>query len=197
MDLEKLGRLGYQLLLFVVEWGFKVCAIVAGWFALAATGSLGVRIGTGFTSISYGLRHLLEVPEKFQRMSYLISDYSHMGRDVFQQTYGVEAIDRFMGSLNEAVQFLQRINTNLYRHPLPTIAATIVVFFIFYLLARIIRFARQKGRGSWLNRMEIRIGNRVFDRVRQNPQEKMTRGIKRKSKHFQERGFSLKQLFSS
>lgn len=196
MDWEKLGSTGYQLLLLIIEWGFKVCAVVAGWFALAAGGSLGVRLGTGFTSISYGLRYLFELPGKIQRMSYLVSDYSRMGRDIFEQTYGNKAISRFMGSLNEWIRFLQRINNNLYRHPLLTIAATVIAFLTFYLLARIIRFARQKGRGSWLARIEIRLGNRVFDRRQQGPSEERTRKMRKISDESSNDRFSVKQLFS-
>jgi len=197
MDWEKIGRISYKFLLYVIELGFKLCAFVAGWFALAAGGTLGMRIGTGFTSISLGLRHLLAAPAEFQRMSWLVRDYCRMGKDVFRQSYGAQAIEQFMRSINEGITFIQRINSNLYQHPLATVIATTVVFLTFYLLARIIRFARQNGRGSWLNRMEVRLGNSIFDRNSQTTIGKTTQMSQKESDQFESNGFSLKHLLSS
>lgn len=197
MDWEKVGKLAYYLLLYVIEWGFKICAVVAGWFALAASGNLGMRIGSGFSSLSFGLRRLIEIPAGFQKMSYMISDYNRMGQEIFQQTYGTGALDRFMAFLDEGVTALHRISENLSQHSFATVAATLIVFSTFYLLARIIRFARQKGRGSWAQRWERRIGNSVFSSSKERVAQKVSEISQKNSDKFQQNGFSLKQLLSS
>ncbi|HKK47092.1 MAG TPA: hypothetical protein VJ964_16310 [Balneolaceae bacterium] len=197
MNWEKVGKLSYQFLLYVIEWGFKICALVAGWFALAASGSLGMRIGSGFASLSFGLRHLFEFPAELKRMIYLVSDYNQMNRELFRETYGAKAVNQFMASLNDGITFLHRITQNLYQHPFASLTAGLVVFVTFYLLARIIRFARQKGRGSWLNRWELRLGNSVFNSEEAKMTKKVSEIAQPKSDKFQHNRFSLKQLLSS
>lgn len=164
MDWERVGKIGYQFALTVIEWGFKLCAFVAGWLALGASGSFGQKLWVGFGSLSDCLRQLFAFPATFNEISWVAREYHQIGGAEFQEIYGLTPIDQFVNTLSGVFIFFHQVSINLSEAPFLTIIAGFLVFSTFYLLSRIIRFARQKGRGSWLCRFEQRLGDRVFGR---------------------------------
>jgi hypothetical protein len=197
MDWEKIGKLCYHFLMYLIEWGFKLCALVAGWFALVESGSFGLKIRTGFSSLSYGLRQLFKAPSEINKMIWFVRDYAHMGKGALRQTYGAHSVEQFMHTLNEGITFLYRILNNISQNPLSTLGAGLVVVGIFYLLARIIRFTRQRGQGSRIVRMERGLADRIFQT--EEHQNKRTPSIsERKAAKFTNSSrWTFKQLFSS
>ena len=173
MKWEKVGKIGYQTLFWMIEWGFKLCAVVAGSITLATKGTFGMKLGTGFGALSDGLRKLFSFFERFNEISWVVQEYHQIGSAEFQELHGLAPVDRLIALLNGFFVFLHQTLTNLLQQPISSITATVLVFGSFYLLARIIRFARQKGRKSWLCRFELRLGKKVFskDLARSKPKE--------------------------
>lgn len=164
MNWEKIGKISYQIALIVIEWGFKLCAFVATGMALSTKGPLGTKISSGFGSLSHGLRQLIEAPAEFKEISWAARKYHQVGHAEFQESYGLAPIDQLVSSLTNFFVFVDQIAGNFSQNPLVSIIAAIVVFVSLYLLAWVIRFARQKGQGSLLYRFEKRLGDRIFNR---------------------------------
>lgn len=179
MDWAQIGKICYQFTLSLIEWGLKICAFVAGLLTLGAQGSFGVKFGTGFGSLSSSLRQLFEAPITFKEISWAAREYHHVGHAEFQEAYGLAPIDQLVASLNGFFGFFNQISTNLSQDPFVSIVAAVLVFLSFYLLARIIRFARQRGQGSLMCRLEQRLGDRVFNRVTPDLSTKIRSASKR------------------
>ena len=156
-----------KFLLNIILWPLEyVCKIIAGFVAvlvLAAPGSFFAKIAAGFSSIVEAVRTLTNWPEQIQYFSALIDDYNTLTASEFHQRYGGDAINSFMGRLNESVSYLQNVYQNIVEQPVATIIAALLAFSVFYLAARVLRFIRQRGKGSYLTRKEREIGERVFD----------------------------------
>lgn len=163
MNWERVGKISYQFVLILIEWGLKLCAIVAAVMALGSKGSFGTKLSSGFGSLSYGLRNLFDAPAKFNEISWAARKYHEMGYVEFQESYGMAPIDQLTSSLNSFFVFGHQIMNNLSQSPLVSIIASFLVFVSFYLSSRIIRFARQKGRSSLLCRFEQKLGDQIFD----------------------------------
>lgn len=178
MDLEKVGKISYQFALSVIEWGFKICAIVAGMIALAANGSIGNKIAAGFSSLPEGIRALCAFPASFRKMSWTAREYQEMGGVQFEQAYGTTPLNQLIHSLSGHFTFFHDISNNLAQAPFVSFIAALSAFICFYMLARIIRFARQRGKGSYLSQIELELGDRVFNR-RERLKEKVQEFAKR------------------
>lgn len=181
MNWEKVGKISYQFGLSLIEWGFKLCALVAGMLSLATQGSFGKKLAAGFGSLSDGLRQLFVIPSTFKEISWATREYHRLGHAEFQSTYGMASLDQLIGSLNSFFTFFHQISVNLSQNPLISIMAALLVFIAFYLLGRVIRFARQRGRGSYLCRLEQRLGDRVFNREASRIKERVRDFSKRHS----------------
>lgn len=149
-------------LLFVLEYLLKITAGVTSIVVLGAAGSFFGKLGTGFGSLSDVYRDMTAWPETLSYTGAVIDDYNTMTAANFNQQYGGQAVNSVMESLNEWVAYFQAVYGNLTQQPLATLAATVIAFLFFYLIARTVRFVRQRGRGSWIVRRERELGDRVF-----------------------------------
>jgi len=179
IDWEDAGKMAYQFVLVTIEWGLKICAVVAGWLALGSKGSFETKLGVGFGSSPQGLRQLFEIPSLINKIGWTAHQYQLMGQSEFQEAYGWTPVNQMMASLNNGTAVLNQISVNLSKAPFTTFGATLIVFISFYLLARIIRFSRQKGQASMVCRWEQKLGDRVFKRDLPNIKEKVNRSGRR------------------
>lgn len=162
MDWKQVAKVAGKGFLMFFEYFFKISAVLAGGLALGAGGSFGTKLGTGFSSLSPALRKLWQTPRNISETASIINDYNTMTAAAFNQQYGGEAVKGVLEYLNEGIVYIQAVNQNLYYQPLATVTAALIAFLAFYLLGRVLRFARQKGRGSFFTRLELKIGERVF-----------------------------------
>ena len=123
--------MAYQFVLITIEWGLKICAVVAGWLALGAKGSFETKLGVGFGSLPQGLRQLFEVPSLINKIGWTAHEYQLMGQSQFQEAYGWTPVNQVMASLNSGTVFLNQISVNFSKTPFITFAATLIVFISF------------------------------------------------------------------
>lgn len=152
-----------KLILFLLEYLFKLAAWIIAIIVLGASGSFLSKVGTGFGSIGDVLYRISEWPERLSYLGTVIQDYNTLTASAFNERYGGEAINRVMESLNEGVTYGQAVYQNFTHEPITTILATLIVFLLFYVLGRACRFYRQKGQGSLLVKKERKLGRRFFD----------------------------------
>lgn len=164
MEWEDIGKATGKLFLTVIEYSFKLCAGVAACITIGTRGSFSQKIAAGFGSLSQVLHNLVQTPSQMMEMGTIINAYHTQTAAMFTETYGVNALNGLLLRLNGTIEYLIDIYQNFSGGPLVTIAATLLVFLSFYLLAWVLRFARQKGRGSFLVRMERKLGERIFRR---------------------------------
>ncbi len=130
---------------------------------LIADGSFGMKLGTGFSSISASLRSLFEAPGDIIGAAHLINEYHNLSAAAFEARHGAEAINGVLAYLNGGITYLQDVGQNFATQPFATFFASLISFASLYFISLVIRFARQKGQGSFLNRLERRLGERVFE----------------------------------
>lgn len=130
---------------------------------LIADGGFGMKLGTGFSSISASLRSLFEAPGDIIGAAHLIDEYHNLSAAAFEARHGAEAINGVLAYLNGGITYLQDIGQNFATQPFATFFASLISFASLYFISLVIRFARQKGQGSFLNRLERRLGERVFE----------------------------------
>lgn len=159
--MEKIGH----FILFVAEIILKMAASLAALIALASVGNLFYKIIHGIQSLPVTVKEIIWWFKNVPEIDRLIEDYNTMTAASFNQKYGMEAVNSVMGYLNEIVNYFQAVYVNISEEPINTILATIIVFLIFYLSARLLRFYRQKGQGSFITKFERRAGRLIFNNV--------------------------------
>ncbi|MEX0993941.1 MAG: hypothetical protein WD599_00340 [Balneolaceae bacterium] len=149
-------------ILFLLEYFLKILAGVSSILVLGGQGSFFNKLATGYSSLIDVLYRIAAWPEKFSYITTVIRDYNSLTASAFNQRYGSQAINQVMDYLNETVFYFQTVYQNLAEQPISTVLATIIAFLSFYILARTMRFIRQRGEGSYLTRKEREFGDRVF-----------------------------------
>ena len=163
IDWERTGRRAGRFFLFLLEYCFKFFATVVAGIILAADGSFSTKLATGFGSLSQVIRKVLGTPREIGNMATVINDYNTLTAADFNAKYGADAVNGVLSYLNEGIVYFQDVYYNLTSQPFSTIFAVGVAFSVLYLLARVLRFARQKGQGSVLVQLERKLGDRVFN----------------------------------
>lgn len=148
--------------LWLLEIGLKITSSVAAAITLGTHGSFFEKVGSGFGSLPRAGSELYQTIYSSGYIVEVINDYNTMTASAFNQKYGGGAVNYVMAYLNEGVAYLLNVYKNMSAEPVSTLLAVVLVFSILYLAARSIRFYRQRGQGSFINRMERRAGNRVF-----------------------------------
>ncbi len=151
-----------QAVLIIVEFCLKLAAPLAAFITMAASGDFISKIITGFQSLPTAIREIIWWLENISEIGRIIEDYNTLTAATFNQKYGAGAVNSVMNYLNEGVAYLQQVYQNLIEQPIFTLLAALLIFLIFYLVARLVRFVRQRGQGSIIDKFERKTGDRVF-----------------------------------
>lgn len=163
MESGKPANIFLAPILFLFEYLFKFLAGVGAAIVIAAEGSFIGKIGAGFSSLWPALQRLFNAPDNLTYLGQVVEDYNTLTAAAFNQQYGGQAINNLLEQLNHAVAYFQAIYQNLVEQPVVTLLATLLTFTVLYLLGRTTRFVRQRGRGSYIDRVERKLGQKVFD----------------------------------
>lgn len=172
VDWERVAKASAKLFLLFLEFCIKISAGVVTAVVLAADGSLGTKLGTGYSSISSALRKLFDAPGDVADAAHLINEYHTLSASAFNEQYGANAINGVLGYLNGGIVYLQDVYQNFASQPFATFFASLIAFSSLYLISLVLRFARQKGQGSYLNRLERRLGERIFESEAQRKRDR-------------------------
>lgn len=151
-----------QLIFFPVELCLKLAAPLAAVISMAAQGNFISKIVAGFQSLPEAVREIIWWIKNIPEVGKIVDDYNTMTAAGFNQKYGAGAVNYVMDYLNHVTTYLQQVYQNLVEQPLSTVLAALIIFLLFYLLARIVRFLRQEGQGSFITKFERRAGDRIF-----------------------------------
>ena len=151
-----------QVLLFILEYCLKLAAPLAAIISMAAPAGFFSKIIAGFRSLPDAIREIIWWIGNIPEIGRIVNDYNTLTAASFNQKYGSGAVNYVMDYLNEGVAYLQRVYVNLAEQPITTILAAGIIFLIFYITARLVRFVRQEGQGSFIARYERRKGERIF-----------------------------------
>lgn len=163
---ERIGRIAGKCFLFFLEYCIKLSAFVVTAVVLAAEGSFGTKLGTGFSSISPSLRSLFEAPGEIAEAAATIHDYNTMTEAAFNVQYGADAIHGVLSYLDGGIVYVQTVMSNFGSQPFATFFAAIISFWSLYMISLILRFARQKGQGSYFNKLERKLSDRIYETSR-------------------------------
>ena len=162
-----------QTILFTLELCLKLAAPLAAIISMAAPGGFFSKIIAGFRSLPDAVREIIWWIGNIPEIGRIVNDYNTLTAASFNQKYGSGAINYVMDYLNEGVAYLQRVYVNLAEQPITTIVAAAIIFLIFYIAARLVRFVRQEGQGSFVTRYERRKGEKVFHRKKRSEHASM------------------------
>lgn len=162
IDWEKIARIGGRFFLLFLEYCVKLTALAVTAVVLVTEGTFGMKLGTGFGSVSSTLRNIFGAPSDIIDTAYIIHDYNTLTASAFNERYGAQGIDSALAYINGALVYLQDIYYNFASQPFATFFAALIALSSLYLISLVLRFARQKGQGSYLNRLERKLGERVF-----------------------------------
>lgn len=160
--LKKTGRAGSGLLLWIIEMGFKILAPIAAAISLGDKGGFLSKVGSGLGSLPVKIRELVRTLNNTDYVTGIINDYNSLTAAAFNEKYGGDAVNYVMQYLNEGVIYLQNVYQNITAEPFTTALAALLVFMILYLSSRLMRFIRQRGQGSVIDKMERRAGKKIF-----------------------------------
>lgn len=149
-------------MLWLLEFIFKLFAFLTGVVILGTAGSFSTKLSTGFSSLTSSLRTLTELPAKISETIIVIADYNTVAESEFTRLHGEQAVAELMAGFNTIAEYALQFYRNLAYSPFETIGAVIIGFISYYLLARILRFYRIKGKDSFLVRMEKKLAEKVF-----------------------------------
>lgn len=166
IDWEKIAKISGKGFLLFLEYCVKLTAIAVTGVVLMTDGTFGTKLGTGFGSVSSTLRSIFSAPSDIIDNAHIIHEYNTMSAAAFNQQYGADAIHGVMAYLNGAVVYFQTVFQNLAAQPFSTFFAAVISFFSLYMLSLVLRFARQKGQGSYLNKLERKLADRVYETSR-------------------------------
>lgn len=148
--------------LWILELVLKLTSSVAAAISLGSTGSFFEKVGNGFASLPRAVGELYRTVSGSGYIVDVINDYNSMTAAAFNQKYGGGAVNYVMAYLNEGVNYLLNVYENLSLEPASTLFAALLVFAVLYLSARGSRFVRQRGQGSFIDKMERRAGKKMF-----------------------------------
>jgi hypothetical protein len=182
VEWENVIKSGGKLFLLFLEYCVKVTAVVVTAVTLSARGAFGEKLGTGFSSLSPSLRKLFDSPSEISGAASMIHEYHTLSAAAFHEQYGAEAINGVLAYLNGGIVYLQSVAQNFASQPFSTFFAALVAFGSLYLLSFILRFARQKGQGSYLTQLERRLAAHIFDEFKISAQSDQKSTPENKSK---------------
>lgn len=163
---ERIGRIAGKSFLFFLEYCIKLSAFVVTAVVLSAKGSFGTKLGTGFSSISPSLRSLFEAPGEIVGAAATIHDYNTMTEAAFNVQYGANAIHNVLAYLDGGIVYVNTVMSNFGSQPFATFFAAIISFWSLYMISLVLRFARQKGQGSYFNKLERKLSDRIYETSR-------------------------------
>ncbi len=163
--IKQTGRAVANPVLWLLELIFKVTSSVAALITLGQKGSFFEKVGAGFSSLPQAGNEFYETVSSSEYILGVINDYNTMTAAAFNQKYGGGAVNYVMTYLNDGVAYLLNVYENMSAEPVATLLAALVVFCILYLLARSLRFYRQRGQGSFIDRAERKAGAKVFKKA--------------------------------
>lgn len=163
---ERIGRIAGKSFLFFLEYCIKLSAFVVTAVVLSAKGSFGSKLGTGFSSISPSLRSLFEAPGEIVGVAATIHDYNTMTEAAFNVQYGASAIHNVLAYLDGGIVYVNTVMSNFGSQPFATFFAALISFWSLYMISLVLRFARQKGQGSYFNKLERKLSDRIYETSR-------------------------------
>lgn len=145
------------LLLFLLEWILKFASFPAILVALGTAGSFSDKLFAGLLKpIPVTINFLWNIPENLRTLS----DYFNLTAAEFSSKYG-SRFSEFVGDwMTQVGEYLKNMGEpSIF---ISVLAAT-CVFCILFSLGHLMRFARQKGRGSWIHRnVELPLGRKIW-----------------------------------
>ena len=184
MNWEYIGIKTGRFFLALLEYTFKGLALLAAGISLGTVSGFEQKFSAGFTSLTSGIRNAFEVPSELIYQASVINDYNSMSASFSTEAYNTANVDTVFAYFGGVLDYFSRVGESLSSHFFASISAAVLLFGIFYLLAWVLRFARQKGQGTWKVQLERRLAEKVFKipvELAQAPQSQPIPEPKRKS----------------
>lgn len=162
IDWEDVAIRSGKLVLFFLEYCFKLFAVLVTMVTLSSPGSLGSKLGNGFASLSLSLQKLFAAPGELSSMAHMVYQYNTLSSTAFNEQFGPDAVSSLLTYLHGGVIYIHTVSQNFTSQPFTTFFAALIAFLSIYVISLVLRFARQKGQGSFINKLERKLGEKVF-----------------------------------
>lgn len=160
--------------LAVPEYVLKVASIPAG---IIAAGSTGSALGKAVSGGAKVWTTPIDVVRNFRKLVEISDDYATLTAKEFTNRYGTEIGNYLAGYLHGVIEWGNQFSHNMNNEPIETTIAVIVVTGLLYTGGRVIKFLRQKGQGSYITKVERKLGHKYW------PETKFEEKLKEKREH--------------
>ena len=157
----KMSRLRHMIG-WPIEYAMKATAATAGLLSLGADGGLVGKTLAGYRSIPATIGELRHIPAKLSSVTQIVNDYNTQTAREFTTTYGGDVLQMISDNLSGLINYGRQVAENFQTAPLTTVSAAGIAFLGAYGFGRMTRFWRQKGQGSFVQKFERDLGDRVF-----------------------------------
>ena len=140
----------------VAEHAGKAASIPGGVIAAGSEGNIAEKVSEGYQKIA------TSIPDAFSKAKYFTEaayDFTNSTASEFTNKYGGEvfnALQEGFGNFGEYVE-------NFADQPIESVAAGAIAGASMYAMGRLAKFARQKGKGSWLDNLERKAGDKIWN----------------------------------
>jgi len=145
--------------LILPEYITRLTALPAG---LLAAGSKGNALEKAVA----GTQKLVTVPGEIcksaQNFYGVSTDFDTLTAKAFTMKYGTDVANTLIVNAQGAIDYVKQFGENISENPIETFTAAGIAAGTIYAISRTIKFVRQKGRGSILDRFERKMGTKVW-----------------------------------
>ncbi len=145
--------------LIVPQYLAKAVAVPSAILAAGSQGNFLEKVGSGFYKL---ISFPVDVCNSVSRLSAMNYDSNTMTAREFAKKYGREMAEGAVNYGHNALDYIDQFALNFSEQPVTTLAASAVALGIPLVISRGLRFWRQHGQGSLLDRIERNAGNNIW-----------------------------------
>jgi len=138
-----------------VEYSGKIASIPGAIMAAGSKGNVGEKVSKGYEKLVTALPDAADKAKYFTNAAY---DFVNDTAAEFTEKYGGEVFE----TMKEGLETLGTYVQNVADQPAESAAAGAIAGLSMYGIGRAARFVRQKGKGSWLDRAERKLGKKIW-----------------------------------
>jgi hypothetical protein len=145
------------------EYILKVASIPAGVIAAGSGGSALTKAIQGGTKV---WTTPIDAVKNVKKLVEISDDYTVLTAKEFTTKYGTEIGTYLAKHLHGIIEWGTQFSHNINSEPIETIIAIIIVTGLLYTGGRALKFIRQKGQGSYITKMERKLGYKYWPETR-------------------------------
>lgn len=145
--------------LILPEYILKIASIPAGIIAAGTGGSALAKAIQGGTKVWTAP---IDAVKNLNKIVEISDDYTVLTAKEFTTKYGTEIGTYLANHLHGIIAWGTQFSHNINNEPIETVLAVLVISGLLYAGGRALKFVRQKGQGSYITKVERKLGHKYW-----------------------------------